>query len=251
MLLLTDSLMQLHHASMKYFVPGEVHVTRICPYSVLILMIDGTLRFREDKTEISVTPGEYYIQRAGLLQEGVPMQGRTPVYFYVEFYGGSYAETGSGLSILGQYQLKNIQPVISAYSLACSRRTANRFLLNSYMFRIFSELTQNSPAYSNKTELLSMVRRYLHSEYASPITLGTLARQFGYQPDYLSRMFRKQYRISLYQYLITVRMEHALWLLRNTDIKISEIASAVGYHDLSSFYRAFEKCCGAPPHTFR
>lgn len=247
MILQTDSMMRLSNAALKRFVSGELHVTRVCAHSVLILMMRGVLRFREDGREVSVVPGEYYIQREGLFQEGMPMEGEPPVYFYIEFKGGVYAGSGSGPELRGRYEPNAVRPMLQAISAAYSRHTADRFLLNSYMFRIFSELMRGSPAYSNTGDLLSMVRCYLNAEYASPITLETLGRRFGYHGDYLARLFRQQYGVSVGQYLTSVRMERAAWLLRNTAMRVSDIAAAVGYRDPSAFYRAYEKQSGAPP----
>ena len=209
MILQTDSMMRLSNAALKRFVPGELHVTRVCAHSVLILMMRGVLRFREDGQEVSVVPDEYYIQREGLFQEGMPMEGEPPVYFYIEFKGGIYAGSGSGPELRGRYEPNAVRPMLQAISAAYSRHTADRVLLNSYMFRIFSELMRGSPAYSNTGDLLSMVRCYLNAEYASPITLETLGRRFGYHGDYLARLFRQQYGVSVGQYLTSVRMERA------------------------------------------
>lgn len=251
MLLQTNSPARLHIASMKHFLPDELHVTRVYEYSVLILMLEGELRFRENGREVTVRAGEYYIQRDGLLQEGVPMKQPLPVYFYMEFSGGNYANGGSGIPLFGKFRSEEILSVINACSTAYSQHTANRFLLNSYMFRIFSALIENAPSYSNTSELLSMVRRYINAEYASAITLSSLSKKFGYHADYLARLFRRKYGISVYQYLISVRMEHADWLIRNTDMKITDIPDAVGYHDHSAFYRAFEKYYRLSPAAAR
>ena len=100
---LSDSVpMALKLCAMKRFEANEFHIIRIYAYSVLILMMRGVLRFREDGREVSVVPGEYYIQREGLFQEGMPMEGEPPVYFYIEFKGGVYAGSGSGASAAGR-----------------------------------------------------------------------------------------------------------------------------------------------------
>lgn len=251
MILRTDSALRLHHAATRAFQEGEVHVTRVYSYGVLILMLEGELRFLEDGREVTLQAGEYYIQRAGLLQEGLPLGASPPTYFYVEFSGGEYEETGEGLALRGSFSERAIHPLIEAYHASYTLHTANRFRLNSYMYRIFSELSEASPAYNNTTEVLSMVRRYLNAEYASPVTLKDLSRRFGYQQDYLARRFRERYGVTLYRYLTSVRMEQALWLLRNTDLHVTEVATAVGYHDHSVFYRAFEKHYGSSPSDFR
>ena len=76
----------------KRFAEGEEHVTRRFGKSVLILMLENELAFREDGREIRLSPCEYYIQREGLFQEGLPMQ-KPPTYFFMEFYG-HYSEDG-------------------------------------------------------------------------------------------------------------------------------------------------------------
>ena len=103
MILRTDSSLRLHHAATRVFQEGEVHVTRVYSYSVLILMLEGELRFLEDGREVTLQAGEYYIQRAGLLQEGLPLGRKLPTYFYVEFSGGDYQETGEGLALSGSF----------------------------------------------------------------------------------------------------------------------------------------------------
>ena len=53
---LSDSApMALKLCSMKHFEPNEFHITRIYAYSVLILMLEGVLRFYEDGKLITLT----------------------------------------------------------------------------------------------------------------------------------------------------------------------------------------------------
>ncbi|MFN4243835.1 MAG: substrate-binding domain-containing protein [Tepidisphaerales bacterium] len=48
-----------------------------------------------------------------------------------------------------------------------------------------------------------------------------------------------------------VRLMHARRLLRETDLPLSEVASACGYHYLSHFSHAFRKAMGVPPRVYR
>ena len=250
MFLQTDSALHLRAANLKQFAEGEVHVTRMYKYSVLILMQSGTLRFRENGAEIELREGEYYIQRAGLLQEGLPT-AHAPTYFYIEFSGASYSDFAYGIPLRGKFRSQKLQPLTDAFTQAYSRHNSNPFLLNSYMYRIFSELTEATSAYSNTADFLTVIRRYITAEHSSQLTVQGLAKKFGYHEDYLARMFRAQYGTSIYQYLISVRIEHAAWLIRNTNMKLSDVAASVGYHDQSAFYRAFERLNGVSPKTYR
>lgn len=250
MFLQTDSAIHLRAANLKQFVEGEQHVTRMYQYSVLILMQSGSLRFLENGVEIEVGEGEYYVQRAGMLQEGVQLATQ-PSYFYIEFSGGGYSDLAQGIPLRGKFSYQKLQPLLDAFLQSYSKHYANPFLLNSYMYRVFSELTEASSSYSNTLDFLTVIRRYITAEYSSNITVQGLAKQFGYHEDYLERMFRAQYGTSIYQYLISVRIEHAAWLIRNTRMKLSDVAASVGYRDQSAFYRAFERINGMSPKAYR
>lgn len=49
--------------------------------NVLRLMFGGTLTFREDGKTVTLTAGDYYIQKAGLRQEGLPPVGDPALYY--------------------------------------------------------------------------------------------------------------------------------------------------------------------------
>ena len=245
---LSDSVpMALKISSMKRFETNEFHVTRIYPYSVLILMLGGILRFYEDGKLIELKKGEYYIQRAGLLQEGLNTRRQVreyhdplPVYFFMEFQGGEFSDTRFGLPIRGVFQEKAILPIISACEAAYTdRRYINAFLMDSYMYRIFSELYMKIPDDKQVSNLLSMVKKHIDSEYSSIVSIQDIAQKFGYNPDHLTKIFIQKYHVSLYQYLKNVRMDHAMWLLQNTGMSLGQIARSVGYDNYSSFYRMF------------
>ncbi len=248
MIYLSDSVpMALKLCAMKRFEANEFHIIRIYAYSVLILMLDGVLRFYEDGNLVTLTPGEYYIQRAGLLQEGLNARRQDreyhdppPVYFFMEFQGGEYSETRLGLPIRGSFQPAAVMPIISACEAACTdRRCTNTFLMDSYMYRVLSELYVNIPDGKQVSNLLSMVKKHIDSEYSSISNVQDIAHRFGYNVDHLTKLFIRKYRVSLYQYLKNVRMDHAMWLLQNTGMSLSQIARSVGYDNYSSFYRMF------------
>ena len=74
--------------SFRRFDPEECHVTRVSDSDVLLLMLEGELIFWEDGRRISLLPGQWYIQKAGLVQEGRE-PSRLPFYYYLHFLGSS------------------------------------------------------------------------------------------------------------------------------------------------------------------
>lgn len=234
----------------KVFEADELHVTRRYKKSVLILMMSGVLRFRENGRDIELSAGEYYIQQHGLLQEGVRL-GEMPVYFYVEFMGTYGDADARGLSLRGMYQKRNIMPITEQFEALFKERCANPFLLNSYMNRLFGELCRGTPLQDGQSQAARLIRHDVEAHYTETLKLSELARRFGYTTDHITRLFKAQYGMPPHRYQIGLRMEHAQWLLENTELGVEQIAYAVGYRDFSAFYRAYRKAYGYSPGEVR
>ena len=141
MILQTSSALCATAAARKVFLRGELHVTRRCESdSVLILMERGILRFCEDGAPVVLRAGEYYVQRPGLLQEGLPCPPADEdpaVYVFVHFAGGDYAPDGAGIPLRGTFRPDRLRPFLEEISQA---RDANRFRLTARLFLILAAL---------------------------------------------------------------------------------------------------------------
>ena len=93
--------------------------------------------------------------------------------------------------------------------------------------------------------------QYLQDNYHAPINREHVAKVMNLHPSYLSRLFKKYNSDSFYAVLTSIRMEHAAFLLENTDILIDEIADRCGFLATGIFYSSFKKYYGKPPGMFR
>jgi len=121
------------------------------------------------------------------------------------------------------------------------KRNGNLFLFNSYMNRVFGELWTTNAPQDDGGHIAEMLRNDIDARYAESVGIKAISRRFGYDADHLTRVFRRQYGITPHQYRIRLRMEHARWLLENTELSVEAVADAVGYREPSAFYRAFQK----------
>lgn len=102
-----------------------------------------------------------------------------------------------------------------------------------------------------KTQLLQITRRYIEQNYATEITVALLAREIGVNPDYLGKLFKKEYGESINSYINRVRIQKAITLFQTTLLNISEVADAVGFRDQTYFSSVFKKIVGDTPSSFR
>jgi AraC family transcriptional regulator, transcriptional activator of the genes for pyochelin and ferripyochelin receptors len=85
----------------------------------------------------------------------------------------------------------------------------------------------------------------------SPPTIPQLARMTGTNENKLKSGFRAIFSKSIYNYLLSHRMENAVEMLEDPKLSLDEIAERVGYGDTAHFSRAFRKVKGIPPGQFR
>ena len=99
--------------------------------------------------------------------------------------------------------------------------------------------------------LLRRVRDRIDREYARPLDVETLARCVHMSSGHLSRRFRVAYGESVYQYLMTRRIERAMALLRIGDISVTDVCFEVGFSSLGTFSTRFCELVGVPPSVYR
>jgi two-component system response regulator YesN len=80
--------------------------------------------------------------------------------------------------------------------------------------------------------------------------LTSVAEQFGINPSYLSRIFKKISGQSFVQFTANLKIEKAKHSLLSSTLSINEIAEAVGYTE-RTFGRVFKNLTGSTPANYR
>ncbi len=91
---------------------------------------------------------------------------------------------------------------------------------------------------------------YIHDKYKT-VTLEDVAREFNYSIPHCSRLIREETGVGFVAFIRNIKMNHAVSLLLNSRISISEISGIVGYENPESFIRSFRKVYHMPPAAFR
>ncbi len=98
---------------------------------------------------------------------------------------------------------------------------------------------------------LPKVKRLLNVRFAQSPSLGDLAAAVGVHPDYLSSAFRKQYGVTVGDYLRKRRIEYACRQLAAAEMSLADIALEAGFCDQSHFTRTFRRLMGTTPREYR
>ena len=90
-------------------------------------------------------------------------------------------------------------------------------------------------------ETVERARHFMLANYQRELTLSEIARHAFVSDFHFSRIFKKFTARSPYQYLLELRLQHALLLLRNTSLSVSEICFASGFNSFSHFIASFTR----------
>lgn len=234
--------------SFRRFDPEECHVTRVSDSDVLLLMLEGELIFWEDGRRISLLPGQWYIQKAGLVQEGRE-PSRLPFYYYLHFLGSYGNAPRHPLPLSGQFQPEEFLPLLHRMDAAW-RMDGSEIAKRAAFFEIFSRLESSAPEKPFSGTVTRMIA-YLSEHLSEGVRVSDLAREFRYSEDHVIRLFRRWRGTTPHRCIQDMRLRQARQLLETTDRSIPAIAAQTGYGDPSAFYRAFRQEMGFPPGEWR
>ncbi len=102
-----------------------------------------------------------------------------------------------------------------------------------------------------RSDVCLKCERYIDEHLTDKITATLLAEYCGVDRSLIFDIFRRNYNISLTEYIQQEKMRRAKMLLAHSTYPVSEIASILGYCSSSYFSKVFSKYCGSTPADFR
>jgi len=110
---------------------------------------------------------------------------------------------------------------------------------------------QQATSDSSEKSVITQIERYITMNYRKEITLASLAQQFYVNKFYLSRAFKQATGVNVTEFINRKRTDEAAVLLENSDMLITDVASAVGFNSQSYFIEAFKRYRDTTPSKFR
>ena len=98
---------------------------------------------------------------------------------------------------------------------------------------------------------LQPIQEWIRIHASESVTLEQIAREFQYNPSYLSRKYKEEMGISIKEQISRYRIEQAKWLLASSSLSIQEIAYETGFNDPKYFMRKFKQLEQNTPTEYR
>lgn len=112
-------------------------------------------------------------------------------------------------------------------------------------------LTLSNAIPTKKPSIGEAAKKYIIENYDSRITIKDICRELGCSKSTLLSTFKKQFGITVGEFITEYRLGEAKRLLESGEQSINEIAHETGFYDQSYFSKVFSAECGRSPSEYR
>lgn len=144
------------------------------------------------------------------------------------------------------------------YALVRNRSFSRQDVLNIFDMALEERRHRTEPKEGTEAEAgcrkrsITDVLAYLHEHYLDPgFSAKYMAASFDTSVSNLSHFFKKNMGVSISAYVDQIKLEKAKQLLRDSDLKVGEIAELLQYGSSTGFAVMFKKYEGMTPKEYR
>jgi AraC-like DNA-binding protein len=114
-----------------------------------------------------------------------------------------------------------------------------------------AERSAGAPAATPVHPAVGKVKQMIELRLTERLCVADLAREVGLSHNHLTRLFRQATGETVSEYIRSLQIERARYLLTHSTLSIKSIAQEVGVHDLHRFNKMVRRNLGAAPRTVR
>lgn len=123
-------------------------------------------------------------------------------------------------------------------------------IIMSFTSEIVTKISMDKS--NNSADANKLICGYIDANYSNPnMSIKHLSSIFKLDGTLISKMFKKETGMTFTEYLLDLRINYAIKLLRDTDMSIAKISETVGYEHYLSFKRAFIRIKKMTPKEYR
>lgn len=221
----------------------------------IIFVEKGTLTIRENNAIFSVDAGESLLLWPQRLHVGV---GQFPadLKFYWLHFEVTSGEGDSLLSIPQQARVCEPQYIISLFRQFLReqenihRSVALELILLLILQQISAAAGEQTPD-SPGNALAWKAQQIIHTRFHLPLSASTLAQELHCNADYLGRVYRHVFRLTLTEALHRQRVRAAEKLLISDSLSLTQVAMKCGFNDVGYFRKIFRKHTSLTPAEWK
>lgn len=140
-----------------------------------------------------------------------------------------------------------IQEILGFRSAIDQQDLFLKIKIHEFLFYLFGATLPTDPIKPEIRDRLAESKKNIEQNFTRHFTIRQLARSSGMNTTSFKSGFKKAFGMAPFEYLVEIRMQHALSLLQKRDLSIQRVADAAGYKSFGSFIKAFKRKFGVTP----
>lgn len=100
-------------------------------------------------------------------------------------------------------------------------------------------------------DMVEIAKKYVDEQLLGEINMAVIANYCNVSYTYFSKMFKESTGMNFQDYVTMKRMDYAKEALNGINVKICDVASALGYSNPKNFTRVFKNYCGMSPKEYQ
>ena len=153
------------------------------------------------------------------------------------------ATTQTECAILYSYPVESLDQLAKKYHIAMESMEGQAL---TDCVQVISDLRKESPLVT-----IRFVKRYVKEHLNEDLSLSQISDVTGYNPTYLSRLFKEQTGETLIRYITRKRMDHITMLMKDPQLSMQQIMESAGFTTRSYFNQFIKKETGLTPKQYR
>ena len=233
----------------------------------LLRMNEGELHFKRGDESVVLKKGEMGIVCSEQLHRGVAGNNGADydvLMFDVSYFLNSTVPSFKYLEPLVNFTAtfniktdneKIIECFDKLYSM-CTVGRSHSLLIISAVYEILGLLWEHCLFTFKKSPSPSDIKfgnviKYINENFKNKISVENVSHEFGYNKSYFCRKFKEITGTNIMNYILILRLEESIKLLKDTNESISDISEKCGFGDFPYFCRSFKRHYGETPREYR
>lgn len=227
----------------------------------LVFVMDGELTFKFEGLTHIVDANQFIIIPSGVVHDVTngPNQAlvlQIPLLF-IEKYWTNAERLAFNLNDLKGFEYQKVVRLLNELNQV-NKQQKKGYLFDFGMILLmiiktivlcFGE-TEKKDVYKDTSGLKDLII-YINSHYTDRLSVKELAQKFGYNPSYLSRLFKQQNGITLIEYIYEIRLNELYQSLMTSDLPIKALLKLHGLNNERTTREMFKKMYGVLPNQIR
>jgi len=227
-----------------------IHPIRTTDFNELIYVVKGTVKMFEDDRRFELKKGDCIVLQKGKRHGGYEASGKNVGFYWFEFFSDTGFIDGIKNVSMGSndYFLNLVRSLVHVAETPSYPKEA----ADCYIRLLLNELDMASGRGKNTAyPVCGIIAEWIRKNSNRRIEADEISKIFGYNKDYISRAFKRNFGVSLKEYIDRERMKFIKGLLIATSYPLKQVAQMTGFSNYKSFLKFFSYHNDTTPYEYR